>query len=183
MSQSKHKARRGVSPYMKVGRCVYCGSIRPPLTEEHIIPRGLGGTTRLLEAACEECRLISHKFETKVQREGLWALRKTHGVQCKKPQPETIPALGRDNAGRLFTEQMDPALIPVKGALPVFREPAKLLGGKSYPGHAAMDFHLTVDMAHDRGLHAAGNTVGMPFPAFAQMLAKIAHCAGINAYG
>jgi hypothetical protein len=46
-----------------LGRCLYCLAEGIPLTEEHLIPRALGGRLTLRDAVCEPCRRITGRFE------------------------------------------------------------------------------------------------------------------------
>ena len=49
-----------------LGRCLYClvaGGSGVPLTEEHLIPRALGGRLTLRDAVCEPCRRITGRLE------------------------------------------------------------------------------------------------------------------------
>src|SRR3546814_4848160 len=55
--------------YEPVGYCIYCGADSDPsgLTDEHIIPRALGGDRILQKASCKPCqRTINHEFENYV---------------------------------------------------------------------------------------------------------------------
>ncbi len=42
---------------------MYCLATRGPLTEEHLIPRSLGGRLTLRDAACEPCRRLTGRLE------------------------------------------------------------------------------------------------------------------------
>src|ERR1700681_3245115 len=62
---------------LNVGVCIYCGDTTPPLTREHILPRGLGGNVAphgqtqalvLQKATCEQCRLITSRLEEECLR-------------------------------------------------------------------------------------------------------------------
>jgi len=46
-----------------LGRCLYCLSSGVPLTEEHLIPRALGGRLTLPDAVCEPCRRVTGRLE------------------------------------------------------------------------------------------------------------------------
>lgn len=52
-----------------VGRCIYCGNEHATLTDEHLIPLGLGGKHIMPKASCKEkCNKITGRFEGVVQR-------------------------------------------------------------------------------------------------------------------
>ena len=44
-----------------VNKCIYCGGVGQ--TDEHVIPRALGGTMLLRKASCETCRNITSRCE------------------------------------------------------------------------------------------------------------------------
>src|SRR4051794_33678678 len=55
-----------------IGQCIYCGNTKPPLTREHVLPRGLGGFKSpngyrsalvLQNASCEPCRKATQQIE------------------------------------------------------------------------------------------------------------------------
>jgi hypothetical protein len=49
--------------HKSVGVCIYCGASECELTDEHIIPFGLGGADILPKASCKDCARITGKFE------------------------------------------------------------------------------------------------------------------------
>ena len=60
-----------------VGECIYCGDTKPPLTREHILPRGLGGELSpvalhqalvLRQASCSRCQLRHAKDRATVSQ-------------------------------------------------------------------------------------------------------------------
>ncbi|WP_352916466.1 HNH endonuclease [Mesorhizobium sp. M1143] len=58
-------------PKVGVGRCIYCDREPPQirLTEEHIIPKGLGGNLILPGSSCERCAAITGRFEQRLLRD------------------------------------------------------------------------------------------------------------------
>lgn len=68
-----------------MNRCIYCGATDSPLTDEHILPDGLGGTHELLQASCEACaKLINKEFESWVLRVMFGPIREDFGIQSSK---------------------------------------------------------------------------------------------------
>ena len=57
---SKEKPR----VFKPANRCIYCEEGKPPITREHVMPRGLGGGIIYPKASCEECRKVIHEVET-----------------------------------------------------------------------------------------------------------------------
>src|ERR1041385_4591050 len=73
--------------------CIYCGST-DQLTREHVFPYALGGTRTIPRGSCEDCRRITHKFETAVLRGPMQMVRYVQGMPSgtkHKEVPETIP--------------------------------------------------------------------------------------------
>jgi hypothetical protein len=50
------------------GRCIYCRKAfpDPELSEEHVVPAGLGGALVLEHASCTECQRMIEPIETHV---------------------------------------------------------------------------------------------------------------------
>jgi hypothetical protein len=49
--------------YPSVATCIYCGTIQPPLSDEHVIAYGLDGDDILPNASCKVCAAITSKVE------------------------------------------------------------------------------------------------------------------------
>ena len=50
--------------FFKIDKCIYCDETPPQLTDEHVVPFGLGGDAIILrKACCERCRVITSKCE------------------------------------------------------------------------------------------------------------------------
>lgn len=67
-----------------MGVCIYCGSWDGKLTDEHILPDGLGGHLVLPKASCVECAKKIHKFETNAITAWLGPMRDFQGVKSRK---------------------------------------------------------------------------------------------------
>jgi hypothetical protein len=81
-----------------LGRCLYCLSSGVPLTEEHLIPRALGGRLTLPDAVCEPCRRHTGRLEqATLDREFL--------------VPKTLLALKRRRARGRGPSRMPPVLL------------------------------------------------------------------------
>jgi hypothetical protein len=74
-----------------VGRCIYCGETEGRLSDEHIIPFGLGGTDILPASSCSKCAKITGKFEGTVQRTLFGDMRVKYNfpTRRKKDRPKT----------------------------------------------------------------------------------------------
>jgi hypothetical protein len=49
--------------YAPLGRCMYCLATGVKLSEEHLIPKSLGGRLTLRDAVCEPCRIATGRLE------------------------------------------------------------------------------------------------------------------------
>jgi hypothetical protein len=78
--------------YPPANRCIYCGGAEN-LTDEHIIPSGLGGRWILPKASCRPCAVITGRFEGAVLRTMLGPLRLYYAFPSrrKKQRPEKLP--------------------------------------------------------------------------------------------
>jgi hypothetical protein len=78
------------SPHQFVGRCIYCGST-DQLSDEHIVPAGLGGDQILYKASCESCRLKIKVIEDSCLGE-MKAIRYRRGIGLRrvKMRPDTL---------------------------------------------------------------------------------------------
>lgn len=73
-------------PLARIGTCIYCGNAPPDceLTDEHVIPDGLGGDLYLPDASCHNCNSMTTAFETPVLRDVFRYGRGLLGVRSRK---------------------------------------------------------------------------------------------------
>jgi hypothetical protein len=78
--------------YIAVNRCIYCGASEV-LSDEHIIPLGLGGTWVLPKSSCPTCAKKTSSFEHTCQRTMLGPLRMYYDLPSrrKKQRPKKLP--------------------------------------------------------------------------------------------
>lgn len=81
--------------------CIYCQERADKLTDEHVIPVGLGGVKTLPKASCESCRKITHSFETTALRHVLGPGRYFLGIKARRKgrRPSTWPAYKLNDDG------------------------------------------------------------------------------------
>lgn len=65
-----------------VGTCIYCGSAEQ-LTDEHVLPYGLGGALVLKKASCKACSKVTANLEQRLLRGHWWAYRKLLGIKTR----------------------------------------------------------------------------------------------------
>jgi len=90
--------------------CIYCGA-KENLSDEHIIPKALGGRWILPQASCSGCSAITSAFEGVCARPILGPLRLYYGfpTRRKKSRPKTMPL-----KVKLTSEQQDWSEVNVK---------------------------------------------------------------------
>lgn len=83
--------------FAEVGQCIYCASRDyGSLTDEHIIPDGLGGDLILPKSSCTRCARPIHQFETGLMKSTLHDVRGSFGIRSRKRRKH------RDNQQALF---------------------------------------------------------------------------------
>jgi HNH endonuclease len=119
-----------VNVLAEVGRCIYCGSTDPPLTDEHIIPYGLGGDDVLRAASCTTCqRAINNGYESRLLRGSLLPFRTLLGLPTRKVAERPTHFRAELNRGGVWTtEDIPAAAYPATVSWPVFHPPSELDG-------------------------------------------------------
>ena len=87
----------GRPPYRPVGMCIYC--FRQPtevrLTDEHILPSGLGGNLLLPASSCDDCAAITGRMEQHLLRHQWKALRGRFGLRSRhRPKRKQAKGIG-----------------------------------------------------------------------------------------
>ena len=71
-------------------RCFWCEAESELVTEDHVIPRSLGGTREYIVPACEGCQVVLSKAEQEVARKSFMALAAlSSGVDPRHPDRPT----------------------------------------------------------------------------------------------
>ena len=171
------------------GACIYCGATEGRLTDEHVVPKGLGGTLVLPQASCDDCARLTSQFEMRVLRGFLDRGRQAMGVKGRKSHKR--PAT--DTLTQTFIHADESTIdheVPWNDGvkvmhLPVFVLPAFLDSRRAIDPAASQLHIMALDTLHF-GLRQ-GELVreyqarGIRFEdrvdlwAFVKMLAKIAH--------
>jgi hypothetical protein len=170
--------------YMNIGKCIYCEDPSPPLTREHILPRGLGGneapdglsnTLVLNNASCQSCQNITKQIENACLVAMMGPGRAKLGLRRKdRLQSTTMAHVDRHDGS---SEDREIAWDHVPGAivLPSFYE-APILSGAFVPEFPPCDYQFCV-VAPARAMSTDTRRVGVSLMAdakmFARMLAKI----------
>lgn len=168
-------------PTKPANACIYCGST-VQLSREHILAYALGGTTTIPRGSCEECRKITHKFETDVLRGPMQMVRYIQGMPSgtkHKDVSETIPVKVTVNGNEVNIDAQRneaPILLP----FPIFELPGYLDPGSSQlklTGVVTGSFGADPnDFAKKNGAQRIElKVIGIDAVAFARMVAKIAY--------
>ena len=178
--------------YDPIGFCIYCKASGSSvlLTDEHIIPYGLGGRFLFLQASCKECEKITSKFERKCLREmlGNFRIHSNYPTRRKKERPKSLIA------NIIVDGQIEAKEVPVEDhpsiiILPGFHPPGLLRGESNLKVHREVRFWFK-DIQGDvqsriKRIDAEKVRMNQAFPAgaFFRLLAKIAHGFAIAQYG
>ncbi len=168
-------------------RCMYCLAAGVPLSEEHLIPRSLGGSATLRDAVCEPCRVFTGRLEqATLEREfavpkTLLALKRRR-ARAKGPARLPPVALAGDAAGTPLA--LDEGSYPRRFSLPLFDE-AGLLAGVDRADAAP---HVTFAPCHLRlGIPTRDHVAAPPAlpdpPAYALSIAKWAYAMAVATDG
>lgn len=181
---------------LNVGVCIYCGSTEEPLTREHVMPRGLGGSMSpegqfgalvLQKATCEKCRQITSRIEEACLRPMMDYARARLGLKRKdrsaakmEMQIELLDG-STENRDVDANEVLGPILIPS------FYEAGVLANKPLTNENAPCDYHtIIVAPAHSgvmEGVASAGVELYADSKVFSQMLAKIALGFAVAVFG
>lgn len=168
--------------YPPVGKCIYCGSTEN-LTDEHIVPYGLGGNIELPKSSCKECARITSKFELAVLRGSMRPACIFREIQSRKNHenaPKLYPiTLESDGAEKTIEIPIED--YPILVTFPIFGVPGLLLGkdethGITMTGHITTSFGCKPEdtLKKYSGSRIAIEPTGDTPVDFAKMIAKIA---------
>jgi hypothetical protein len=172
-----------------VGLCIYCGG-KDALTEEHVVPFGLGGRLILSDASCPRCAKITSGFERKVLRGFMRDARTAGSLPTRHPKDRPSTISHEIKRGNHF-ESID---IPVAAStgflqLPILQPPAFLDGRPPIRGTNIIGFETIAfgkrpdEVLSTVGTNALRATANIDAHAFVRMLAKIGYCCAIAAIG
>lgn len=175
-------------PFTTIGHCIYCDSTEPPLTREHVLPRGLGGHLAptghndafiLQKAVCDRCREIIHKYETAYMDQTLALARARMGMSRSSRRKGTLRVPIRRQGSAYGFEDVQPDQLDSFLVVPHFRE-AKILtlqrGGTpvDQPTDVWIGDKRQRD-SYDLDPNLVDYSIPCDFIGFSRMLCKIAH--------
>lgn len=183
------------SPHVRFesfGCCIYCGKSPPEaeLTDEHIIPDGIGGNLVLTEGSCRGCARALHRFESAVINRHFGLARYALGIKSKKRRGKSKK--GHPGTYKLTSREGEPLEVPTGPSMPQvifaghFNQPASLLTGVDQSnGKAAFSLGIR-NVTAPKG-QRYGPSVRPPGPVrvdyFTRFVAKVAHSYAVAALG
>jgi hypothetical protein len=176
--------------YPTVGKCIYCGSTEG-LSEEHIVPFGLGGDHVLPDASCKKCADITSKSELDILRGLWWATRAALGFPSRRkkdmPTTYTVKIETKDGVEKELTlgenEKFAVACF-LEYTPPTFlAEGSPHVQGIFITGFRQVVFGELEKIAKKYNIASISGTVTYKESNFARMLAKIAWGFAVGSFG
>jgi hypothetical protein len=170
-----------------VGTCIYCGTKDGEMTDEHIVPFGLGGNVILPKASCRNCAKRTGQMEQTIQRMILGPFRVRFGLPTrrKKERPAELE-LQITKGGKITKRNVPISAFPL--VYHTIRLPRpRILDG--LPPTDKLDCESVVivseaDQKRYAGRHGEGFSPGQFEPIiFYRFLAKIAHSFAVSRLG
>jgi hypothetical protein len=169
-----------------IGKCIYCG-IEDDLTDEHIVPYGLGGRWKLIKASCPSCSKITSAFEREVLREYFILVRTKLNLPTYHPKNRRKSFNFKISKGGIEGSIDIPASdCPTLFIMPSFEKPghiatrpqssALILTGTSLHGSDLQEFRIKYNLESVSYTLTYTNS-------FARLLAKIAYGMVIDQHG
>jgi len=187
MTEQEVDSAEGCFP-VRIGRCVYCGAM-DDLSDEHVVPHGLGGKWLLLEASCPRCRDATSLVERRVLREQFIGARTVLDMPTRRKRERPTVLEQKLVAGdRHIALSLRPSDHPAPLAFPIFPPPT----GRVDVTAASESFLTGIRVATRQGrLEALVATTGAdkwtyPFAGaetFARFVAKVGYCFAVGSFG
>lgn len=165
----------------RIGRCIYCDATElipnteRPLTDEHIVARGWGGTIVLREASCNRCQThINEQIEQPMLAGAFLAARRRLEIRGRRRKRRVadyeLTAVVNGNEVKLkLPLENHPTTLLLAG----FRV-ARRLGGPGGPGLIFIQAFDSLSRSRKNGIGQI-DSPEFDILLFCQMLAKIAH--------
>jgi hypothetical protein len=172
--------------YPSVGQCVYCGSIKESLSDEHIIPLALDGSFILPEASCESCAALTSQFEGIVAKKiyGFYRIKKDFSYRRKKKRPKEVAAKIIDDE----TNKEKAVIVPISetpNLYPAWQLPPPGILSGIEPSNIIQESNLILKASNPETIKPFLDSIScgtiqieqyFDLGAFLKQLAKIAHC-------
>ncbi len=194
MSQKMHTVNNPSLPkiFGDIGRCIYCDNSEydNELTNEHIVPKGIGGKFILPKSSCKNCAKITSQIEQITLRGIFYDLRKQQGLISNKRKNQHVDYIESTDFDNYKKERIDIQNYPAVLISYVFdTEPGMLLKTNGDgPLEARFVFcgpinQRAEELLKKRGSKWLGSTIKAEYGQFALMLMKIAHSYAVAVKG
>ncbi len=129
LGEAKRRNAERRSP--PIGKCIYCGATEG-LTEEHVVPYGLGGVLVLPEASCRACSAVTSALEFRLLRRAWWPYRRALGLTSRRlrEQPDDFPVTLKPKSGDPIEARLPARDHPIVTIL-LFPPPSVLQGQRN----------------------------------------------------
>lgn len=172
---------------VRIGRCVYCDSI-DALSDEHVVPYGLGGTWKLIDASCGDCRDATSKIERIILREHFLAVRTVTRMPTRREagRPAKLSQKLEGASGKM-TLDLELESHPAPLVFPLFESSPVGADDNDLP----LKYHaLRVARRKGRLEEIAATTSADKWTlpcadpdTFARFLAKVGYCFAVGSFG
>ncbi len=186
------QAKKRTNP---IGSCVYCGNI-DDLSDEHVIPYGLGGNLILRKASCTTCCEETKKLEGRLLRGHWWPYRRFLGLKSRRPKEQNpeLPVVVHHADG-----------IDSNATLPIANQTVALVFELDPPSILSNEIRIDIPFArhvylkyfaelpssvyiHNKAYKLSGEDkleipVNFEAPNLCRFLAKVSHCYAISRRG
>lgn len=176
-------------------QCIFCGSLASidnKLTDEHVVPDGLGWDLVILRATCSSCQQKINPFEQRAMKTWFGIQREIFGIRSKKPSRRKLQSnnhVGATYSSFIPNNQIDMIelhkscfnedraeisdLLENGGFYPVFPLPPGVLFGRD-PNES---MHYTIINTNNfKNLQEQAISLKVVGNDFFRLIAKIVHC-------
>ena len=170
-----------------IGKCIYCSS-KKDLSNEHIVPYGLGGPWVLKKATCRKCADLTSRLEFDVLRKSFITLRASQRLPTRRSLPTNFNIEAKFKARtETSTLQISPDYLPVCFPLydpPSFFDHRHVIKGSTIKGlhHVIVNPNLQ-EYLRERGVTKIKTSVVFQGGSFERMISKIAYGYAVANYG
>lgn len=176
--------------YPPVRFCIYCGSTDAPLSKEHVLAYGLGGSLILPRASCKKCAAKTKSFEETVLRRMFGPYRIRFDMPTRHPEqrPERLPFQVVKRDGDVSVISIDAKEHPGSITFPIYPEPGILVGRENNATFQMGVVSTTLDFPRVKALAETHGGKGFilgdaDFNAMARLLAKTAYAYCFAEFG
>lgn len=185
--------------YKPVGRCIYCQAT-DGLTDEHIVPLGLGGQLLLPKASCRRCNEWTSKAERTCMRTMYGPLRLLYDLPTRRPsdRPATLALkVKRSSSSEWESAQVAQGEYPFLILFPQMEEPGAINGVEMSAAEGpaernfwirgaspSYDFNALLErLCGELRVHSVMPEARHDMPAFCRVLSKIAYAYAVAELG